>query len=125
MFNHRPARVLVIDLCTEFRYKICIHIHIMPETVAHLCQLTTLMISHQLLLPWCTAITGYWISSNNINHQQKLTTIYRKTSKLLPDTGQLTRGKTNKQNIHMRIQVCKHYAYCSMYKKWFNLWLHH
>ena len=42
-----------------------IHVHVMPETVLCLFQSTSLMVSHLLLLPWCTVITGYWISSNN------------------------------------------------------------
>ena len=100
LLNHWPARVVVIDLCTEFRYRICIHVRIMPETVTYLCQLTILMISHQLLLPWCTTITGYWISSNNSIHQQQPTTGYRQTSKLLLGTSQPTRVKTSKNRIY-------------------------
>ena len=63
--------------------KIRIHVHIMPETVAYLCQLTSLMVSCLLLVPWCTAITGYWICSNKSNSQQQPTAGYRQTSKSL------------------------------------------
>ena len=35
------------------------------------------MVSHLLLLPWCTAFTGYQINNNNSNNQQQSTTCYR------------------------------------------------
>ena len=55
----------------------------MSETDAHICQLTYLMVNHLIHLPWCTAIAGYWISSNNTNCQQQPTTGYEQTSKSL------------------------------------------
>ena len=57
--------------------------------------LTCLIVSRLLFLPWCSAITGYWIgSSNNSNSQQQTTTGYRQTSKLLPGANLPTRVKT-------------------------------
>ena len=41
-----------------------IHVHSMPETLTRLCQLTSLMVIC-LLLPWCTVITDYILSSSN------------------------------------------------------------
>ena len=38
-----------------------VHVHIVPEAVADLCQLTSRTVSCLLLLPWCIAITGYQI----------------------------------------------------------------
>ena len=73
----------------------------MPETVVHLCQYTGVMVSRLLLLPWCTAITGYWISSNKSNSQQQPTAIYRQTSKSLPGASPLTRVKTTTNTIYM------------------------
>ena len=71
-----------------------IHVHIMPEIVTHLCQLTSIMVSCLLLLPWCTAITGYQISDIYHNSQQQPTVSYRQTSKLLPGASRPTRVKT-------------------------------
>ena len=88
-------------MSSHLRYKIyCIHN--MSETITCLNQLSCLVVRHLLLLPWCTAITGYWVSSNYSNCQQK-------TNWWLA---------TNKQ------AKC-YQAYCSMHKKWFNLWLYH
>ena len=36
------------------------------------------------LLPWCTAIAGYQISSDNSNSQQQPTSSYKQTSKSIP-----------------------------------------
>ena len=58
----------------------------MPKIVGHLCQFTGLMVSRLLLLPWCSAITGCWISSDNSHSQQQLAVKYRQTIKLLPGT---------------------------------------
>ena len=51
------------------------------------------------LLPWYTAITGYWISSNNSNSQQQPTAGYRQTRKLLPGVSQPRRVKTTTNGI--------------------------
>ena len=48
---------------------------IKPKMVTHLGQATSLMVSHLFLLPWCTAIAGYQISSNNSNSQQQPTAV--------------------------------------------------
>ena len=73
MFVHRiVGTVLAYVLELSCVYSVCTHICFMAETVAHLCQSTSLMISCLLLLPWCTAITGYQISNNNSNTQQQL-----------------------------------------------------
>ena len=58
------------------------------------------MVSHLLLLPWCTAITGYWIGSNNSNSQQQPTSGYKQTSKSLLDASQPTRVKTTTSRIY-------------------------
>ena len=79
-----------------------IHIHIMPEIAARLYQSTSLMVSCLLLLPWCTAITGYWISSNNGNSQQQPTHQLQTTSKSLLGTSWPTRVITTTNRI------CKH-----------------
>ena len=80
---------------------------IMPETVISLCQLTSLMVSCLLLLPWCIAIAGYWISSSNSNSQQQLTASYRQASKSLSGTSWPTKSENHhKQNVHVAIQVC-------------------
>ena len=47
-----------------------------------------------LLLPWCSAIAGYYTSSDNSNNQQQLTAGYRQTSKSPPGTSQPRRMKT-------------------------------
>ena len=46
-------------------------------------QSTSLMVRNLLFLPWCTAITGYWISSNNSINPQLPTAGYRQRSKSL------------------------------------------
>ena len=64
------------------------------------------------LSPWCTTITGYRISSNNSNSQQKPTVSYRQTSKSLPEASGPIREKTTRNRIYMwQFQVCYHYAY--------------
>ena len=57
----------------------------MPQIAVHLCQQTSIMANHLLLLPWCIAITGYWISSAHSNNQQQPTAGYKQTTKTLPD----------------------------------------
>ena len=54
-----------------------------------------------LLLPWCTAITGYHTSSDNNNNQQQLMAGYRQTSKLLMDTSQSRRAKFTTNSIYV------------------------
>ena len=49
----------------------------MPETVIYLCRSTNLMVSCLLILPWCIAIAGYWMSSKYSNNQQQPTTSYK------------------------------------------------
>ena len=103
LFNHWPVIVIVIGRVVYrivsiasshlmTRYKI--YAYVLCLKVAHFCQSTCLMVSHLLLLPWCTAITGYQTSSNKSNSQQQLTSGYRQTSKSLPGTSWPTRVKT-------------------------------
>ena len=76
------------------------HVQVMPEAVSHLCQYTGLiMVSCLLLLPWCMAITGYWINNNNNNIQQLPTAGYRQTSRSLPGVSLPTRVKTTINTI--------------------------
>ena len=93
LFNHLPETLVVTGRPTHWiagTYNVLlpqiqdIHVCIMPETVVQLCHSSSLMVSYLLLLPWCTAITGYRISNNNSNSQQQPTTGYRQTSKVLP-----------------------------------------
>ena len=86
LFNHLPTRLVVIGrpvhrststVSSRLGYKVYMHLHIMPETATSLCQLTSMMVSHLLLLPWHTAITGYRISSNNSNSWQQPATSHR------------------------------------------------
>ena len=109
---YSPARVVVIGTPVDRNASIALshliyktHTYVlamsMPETVACLCQMTTLTVSHLLLLPWCTAITGHWISSNNSNSQQQLAAGYRQTSKSLPGMSQPTRVKTPTHKIYL------------------------
>ena len=85
LFNHSPARMVVIGrLMHRIASIVCSHLKIqdiyvftMPKIVAHLYQLTSLMVSLLLLLPWCTAIAGYQLSSNNSNSWQQPTAGYR------------------------------------------------
>ena len=76
---HRIANIMSL-----LRYKIYMHVRIMPQTVTFHCQSTSLMVSYLLLLPRCTAITGYQINSNNSNSQQQPMTGYRQTNESLP-----------------------------------------
>ena len=78
----------------------------MPEAVTRLCQYTSLLVSHLILLPWCTSITGYWISSNKNNSQQQPTIGYTQTSKSIPGMSQLTRNNHN-WNICITILLCQ------------------
>ena len=74
----------------------------MPETVTQLCQLTSLRVICMLLLPWCPAITGHWICSNNSKSQQQPIAGYRQTSKLLPGAIHPTRVKATTNKIDLR-----------------------
>ena len=60
-----------------------IHVHAIPETVVCLCQFTSPMVSHLLLLPRCTAVTGDQISISKSSSQEQPTAGYRQTGKLL------------------------------------------
>ena len=80
------------------------------------------MVSHLVLLPWCTAITGYRISSNNSNSQQQPITSYRKTSKLLLGVSWPTSMKTTTNRICA--WQFKHVNTLSHVWQWFNLWLY-
>ena len=53
-----------------------------------------------LILPWCTAITGYHTISGNGNNQQQLMVGYRQKSKSLPGAMQPTRVKTTTNKIY-------------------------
>ena len=66
----------------------------------HLCQLIYIMVSCLLFLPWCTAITGYRISSNNSNSQQQPTIGYRQTSKSPSGMSQPTIVKATANRIY-------------------------
>ena len=79
-----------------------IHISIMPKTVTCLYQSNSLIVNHLLFLLWCSAITGYYISSNS---QQHLTIDYRQTSKSPQGASQPTRMKTATNRIHVITQV--------------------
>ena len=74
--------------------KIYTYVRIMPETVIRLCQYTGLVVNRLLLLPWCKAIAGYCISSNNSNNQQLAATGYRQTSKSRSGVSSQTQVKT-------------------------------
>ena len=63
------------------------------------CRSTSLLASHLLLLPWCMAIAGYGISSDNSNSQQQPIVGYKQTSKLLPGASLATRVKTTMNTI--------------------------
>ena len=116
----RPVHKIVRKASSHLIHKIYMHILCLKS-----CQSTSLMVICLLLLPWCTTITGYRISSNNSNSQQQPTASYRQTSKFLPEVSGPTREKTTTNSIYMwQFQVCYHYTYCSMYEEWFKLWLH-
>ena len=102
LFNCLPARVVMIGrpvhgianiASLRHRYKIYLYVSFCLK------QSTNLMVSQLLLLPWYTAITGYWISSNNSNSQQQLTAGYRQTSKSLPGLSWPTGVKTTTSRI--------------------------
>ena len=83
------------------------------------------MVSHLLLLPWCMAITGYQINSNNSNSQQQPTASYWQTGKLLPGASSPARVKTTtKQYMRTNSNMLILCANCSMHEQRFNLWLY-
>ena len=101
----------------------------MDKTVTYLCQSTSLLVSCLLLLPWCSAITSCWISSDNNNSQQQPTADYRQTNKLLSDTSQPTRVKTTihwiyKQQVKYDNTIASYLLFC-VHKQYFNLWLYY
>ena len=91
LLNHSPARSGSdrYTCAQNHKYSVLtpqkqdIHVHIMSDTVAHLYQFTSIVVSYLLFLLWCIATTDYQISSSNINSHQQPTTGYRQTSKLL------------------------------------------
>ena len=62
--------------------------------------ITSLLISHLLLQPWCIPINGYWISSNKCYSQQQPIACYRQTNKSSPGISQPTRVKTTTNRTH-------------------------
>ena len=64
------------------RYKIYTYVLCLKQSSFFASQ-PSLIVNWLPFLPWCTAITGYWISSNNSNSQQHPTINHRLTSKLL------------------------------------------
>ena len=88
-----------------------IQVCIMLETVTHLCQLTSLMVSCLLLLSWCTAIsTSYWISSTNSNSQQQSTTRFVAISLAVISTCRPNKHHVT-QNLLQHIRIYKYLYY--------------
>ena len=135
LFNHSPTTILVIGrpiyriasvASSHLKYKIQVY-----ETVTHLCQSTDLMVNSPLLLSWCIAITGYWISSIIIivkaSNNQLLASYRQKSNHYQAQFHQQVKIITNKSRLCITnmLTLSMLYAYCSMHKEWFNLWLYY